>query len=65
MIHSLSGDGVRAFKDKPFESALPSSTQFLKRMIHTVSKLGMVAADPKIQDGFIKATRHSEKILPQ
>ena len=64
MLRSLSHDEIRAFKDTLFESWPPSSTQFLEKLIQTVSKLGMVAADPKIRDGFVKANRHTQKVLP-
>ena len=58
MIHSLSNDEIRAVKSWP-----PSSTQFLERLIQTVSKLVMITADAKIQDGFDKAAHH--KVLPK
>ena len=63
ILKDVSDEGLKSFKDVPLKIDIPSNTQFLERLVQTVSKLGAVAASPKIRDGFAKATLASQKQL--
>ena len=63
LLNTLNEEEICRFKEVPFKSDLPSSTQFLERLVQTVSKLGAVATEPKVRDGFVKATLHTQKVM--
>ena len=64
IIKDVSDDELRHYIDHPLIINLPSNTQFVERMIQTVSKLGTVAADARQRDGFAKATFENQKLMP-
>ena len=53
------------FVEKPLVLDICSNTQFVERLIKVITQKGCTAADPKLRDGFAKATLKSQKVLPR
>ena len=65
ILKDYTDEQITAFVEKPLVLDICSNTQFVERLIKVITQKGCTAADPKLRDGFAKATLKSQKALPR
>jgi hypothetical protein len=65
ILKDLSDDHIRGFLEEPFQLDVPSNTQFVERLVQTVTKIGTKAATAERRDGLTRATLSHRAKLPK
>ena len=65
LLRKLSADELRLYEKVPMVSDLPHNTQHLERLIQLMAANATRAADPKLRDGFCKATIRNRASRPK
>ena len=65
LLRGKSNADIEAFRETPLTLSIVSNTQFLERLVQTVSKFGSVSTDASIRDGYAKATLEVQRKMPR
>jgi len=61
----LDDDAIREFEEAPSVVDIPSNSQFVERLIQTITKIGPRSATAEIRDGLTRATLKNQKRVPR
>ena len=65
LLKDWTDDEIMKLKDQPLAIDVGNNTQFIERLVQTVSLLGSTSTDARIREGFAKATVARQKLLPK
>jgi hypothetical protein len=65
ILKEMSDDQIQGFLEEPFQLDVPSNTQFVERLIQTVTRIGTKAATAERRDGLMRATLSHRAKLPK
>ena len=65
LLRNKRDEEIEAYRETPFSLAIVSNTQFVERLVQTVSGYGSVSTDAAIRDGYIKSALEVQKKMPR
>ena len=65
VLKDWTDEEIMKLKDQPLTIDVGNNTQFIERLVQTVSLLGSTSTDARIREGFAKATVARQKLLPK
>ena len=65
VLKDWTDEEIMKLKDQPLTIDVGNNTQFIERLVQTVSLLGSTSADARIREGFAKATVAHQRLLPK